>query len=54
MPAFTFPQAFRRHIDHLGTFFCGFATKKPGQKNAREARTVFRGLTARRDKNRMS
>jgi hypothetical protein len=28
--------------------------KKPGQENAREARAVFRGLTARRDKNRMS
>jgi hypothetical protein len=41
-------------IDPPGTFFCGFAAKKPGQENAREARAVFHGLTARRGKNRMS
>jgi hypothetical protein len=33
-------------------FFALGRAKKPGQENAREA--VFRGLTARRDKNRIS
>jgi hypothetical protein len=35
-------------------FFALGRAKKPGQETASEARVVFRGPTARRDKNRMS
>jgi hypothetical protein len=33
-------------IQNLGAFFLRITAKKPGQENARAARTVFRGLTA--------